>query len=399
MTKRHLFVLLLAAVAGALPLFASADVLDDLRQQLSESRQRLFDIQQRITEYRNKVSEHQAQASTLKTQISVIDQQVQGLQLELDKTKVEIESVQTESSAVREEITLAEAEIDNKRGQLRETLRVVQLLESSSAVEAFFTYPTLSGALIQLRALERLQQKTHEMLGEIKALRLALEKRAEALRDLERELLELKRREEQQKATLEEQQQVKARLYELTLAEESKFQSLLASAAAEQRRVNAEITAVERQVREELERRGVVQLKGVGTFDWPIDPIFGIACGFHCAGYPYQAVLGPHAGIDLPTHMGTPVRAAADGYVARAHDAGGPGYSYVLLLHGDDFSTVYGHLSSVSVGDGQFVTRGQVIGASGGIPGTRGAGLSTGPHLHFEVRKNGIPTNPLPYLP
>ena len=393
------FARLLSFTVLLVPVVASADVLDELRDRLAESRKRLQDIEGRIDQYRKQVAEQQAQANTLRGQIRLIDQEVDALTLELDKTAVEIEKVETESAAVHEELRRMEEDIDRKRTQLREAVRLIQAFEADSLVETFFKYPTLSGAIVEVRAIERVQQKTQQTLAEIKDLRAALQTKAEALRDLERELKELKERQERQKKTLEEQQTAKQRLFEVTKAQEAKFQDLLEQTAAEQRRANAAIAGIEARVREELARRGITRLGGVGIFDWPVDPIFGIACGFHCPDYPYLRLIGPHTGVDLPTHVGTPVRAGADGYIARANDAGGPGYSYVLMLHGDDFSTVYGHLSSIAVKDGAFVTRGQVLGYTGGVPGSRGAGLSTGPHLHFEVRKNGIPTDPARYLP
>lgn len=389
----------LLALFTLLPVWAEADVLDDLRQQLLERRQRLQAIEGRIEQYRAEVAERREAADTLRGQIRVIEGQVSSLKLEIDKTAVEVEKTEAEERVVGEEVRLATGDIDRKRRQLRETVRLLQVVETDSVVEAFFKYPSLSGALTEFRAVERVQQRTQETLGEVKQLREALEAKAAALRDLERELKELKDRQDKQKHTLEDQEATKERLFEITKSEEAEFQKLLNAAAAERRRANAEIASIETEVRAELARRGITSLGGVGIFDWPVDPIFGISCGFHCPDYPYRNLIGPHSGIDLPTHMGTPVRAGADGYVARTFDSGGSGYSYILILHGENFSTVYGHLSSIAVGEGKFISRGQVIGATGGAPGTHGAGLSTGPHLHFEVRKDGVPVNPALYLP
>jgi len=101
--------------------------------------------------------------------------------------------------------------------------------------------------------------------------------------------------------------------------------------------------------------------------------------------------------VYLPEPRGTSVLAAASGYVAWART--GPSYgNYIMIIHANGMSTLYAHLSQMNVVADQFVARGDLIGRSGGVPGTQGAGLSTGAHLHFEVRKNGIPVNPLDYL-
>ena len=75
-------------------------------------------------------------------------------------------------------------------------------------------------------------------------------------------------------------------------------------------------------------------------------------------------------------------------------------YSYILIIHNNGFSTVYGHVSKIYVKDGDRVDQGQIIGITGGMPGTPGAGkFSTGPHLHFEIYLNGNVVDPEKYLP
>lgn len=111
---------------------------------------------------------------------------------------------------------------------------------------------------------------------------------------------------------------------------------------------------------------------------------------------PYYHVWQLHAGVDLAADHGTPIYAAASGTVTYAGWAGGYG-NYTCIRHGKyngrTMSTCYGHQSAIVVDVGQRVRQGQLIGRVG----TTGA--STGDHLHFEVRFNGNPVNPLPYLP
>lgn len=98
-----------------------------------------------------------------------------------------------------------------------------------------------------------------------------------------------------------------------------------------------------------------------------------------------------HAGIDFGAASGSPIWAADSGVVIFAGWYGGYGRA-VIINHGDGITTLYGHASQVYVAEGQTVEQGQAIAAVGST------GLSTGPHLHFEVRQNGNPVNPAGYL-
>lgn len=113
-----------------------------------------------------------------------------------------------------------------------------------------------------------------------------------------------------------------------------------------------------------------------------------ITSGFGNRYHPILHYSRMHTGIDIGAAYGSPVYAAESGEVFHAGGRGGYGRC-IILLHGGGMSTLYGHLSQVHVQQGQTVARGQLIGAVGNT------GLSTGPHLHFEVRRNGVPINPL----
>ena len=98
-----------------------------------------------------------------------------------------------------------------------------------------------------------------------------------------------------------------------------------------------------------------------------------------------------HAGIDLAAGTGSPVRAAAAGTVTTSGSESGYGRA-IRILHSDGTVTVYGHMSKLIAGEGQRVEAGELIGLEGNT------GQSTGPHLHFEVRVDGSPINPVSWL-
>ena len=95
--------------------------------------------------------------------------------------------------------------------------------------------------------------------------------------------------------------------------------------------------------------------------------------------------------MDIGASYASPVYAAAAGTATVSYDSGGFG-NYVTINHGNGYSTLYGHMSSVAISSGSYVSQGQVIGYVGST------GASTGPHLHFNVYHNGSLTNPMSYF-
>jgi murein DD-endopeptidase MepM/ murein hydrolase activator NlpD len=131
-------------------------------------------------------------------------------------------------------------------------------------------------------------------------------------------------------------------------------------------------------------------------FGWPVN-------GRLTAGYydpDYVAVFHvEHKAVDIAVPQGTPVRTVADGVVYAVKQGGATGYTYVLIGHREGFSSLYGHLSQVFVKAGDVIEYGHVIGLSGGLPGTNGAGpQTTGAHVHLEMQRNGVHFNPLDVL-
>lgn len=377
---------------------AGADTVEELRESLRSKKESLLDVEKRIEKFKEDIQLKKREARSLEDQIGIIEDNITQLSLSIDKTVAEIEATNAEIEAVKNDITIKEAEIAHQKELLTEYLRSLYALNQQSNVTVFLKYSTFSEAMNEAATLEELQARGQATLVAIKQLREELERKKTQLEDFKQTLEKLRERQEQQQAALVTNMESKERILKLTRSQEDEFKRLLQESKKAHDAAESEIRRLDKKIREELRQRGISRLPSVGIFDWPIQPSMGISCEFNCVGYPYAYLIGPHSGIDIPANVGTPVEAPADGYVARVHDAGGPGYNYILLLHGDNISSVFGHLSGFAVREGDMVTRGTIIGYTGGAPGTAGAGLSSGPHLHFEVRQNNVPINPRKYL-
>jgi murein DD-endopeptidase MepM/ murein hydrolase activator NlpD len=153
-----------------------------------------------------------------------------------------------------------------------------------------------------------------------------------------------------------------------------------------------ESMTIERQIMSMTSGGGAV-LGSTGRF---MAPVGGrVTSGFGYRVHPIFRSMRFHSGIDFGVGYGTPIRAADGGRIITAGWQGGYG-KVVIINHGSrggqNLSTLYGHMSSIAVGNGQQVSKGQVVGYVGST------GFSTGAHLHFEVRLNGRPVNPLGFL-
>ena len=284
---------------------------------------------------------------------------------------------------------------------MAEFLRALYQNDDVSYLEVLVMNDSFSDFFDHYKYLENLQNSVQFSLKDIQNIKAELEIQKSTLEDKHTRETSLRTDLIIQKDELESRASEKETILHETKRSEQKFQSYVNDLKREQNAINNEIVSLEKKVRQELERlKKEERFKELGPvrLQWPI-PSREISAYFHDPDYPYRNIF-EHPAIDIRTSQGTPIHAAEAGYVAKTKDGGARGYSYIMILHSEGIATVYGHVSSILIKDNQYVNKGDVIGLSGGRPGTRGAGpLTTGPHLHFEVRKDGVPINPVDYLP
>jgi murein DD-endopeptidase MepM/ murein hydrolase activator NlpD len=383
---------------------AWADEITDLQEQIKKQQEIIQKLEEQKKIYQEKIDAARKAAISLKNQISLLNNQIAKTETEIKEEEAKIKETELSIKNIQIKIQDQRQQIENRKKQLISLLRVLNHYDNKSYLEILFLNSSASDFLNQVKYLEALQKNLRENLEKIKLVKEGLETQEQDLRRKKDEIVVLQAKLIEKKNQLSLEQKAKKQILTETRGAEWRFQSLLAEAISEQKQAEKEIAEAEKLIRQKLaeqkEREMLEKLEegeGPMIFSWPV-PQDTITCYFHDPEYPFRKWLGEHSGIDIRSEQGTDVRAAAAGYVAKAKD-GGFGYSYIMLIHNNGFATVYGHLSKIFVEEETYVRRGQVIGKSGGMPGTPGAGrFSTGPHLHFEVRLNGIPVNPLDYL-
>lgn len=379
-----------------------ADEITELQKKIEAKQSEIKKIEEQKKLYQKKIDELKKASLTLKNRISLINNQIYKTKAEIKETETKIEEKDLLIKRIQLSINDQKRKIDETKETLARLLQLINIYDNKSPLEVILLNRSFSDFFIQVRYLKSIQAELQRNLRKIKIVKETLELQERELRETREDLVTLKTNLEERKANLILAKKGKQNLLKETQGAEWKYQSLLAAAIREHRLIEKEIKEIERKIREQILQKKVGNSKLEDevplVLSWPI-PEHHITCYFHDPEYPFKKILGPHSGIDLRACQGTPVRAAASGYVAKVRNGGVGGYSYVLIVHSGSLSTLYGHLSKIYVENGEKVKRGDVIGLSGGIPGTPGAGrFSTGPHLHFEVRANGVPVNPLEYL-
>lgn len=374
--------------------------IEDLNSQILEKQKRIQELQNQEAIYEEKITDKQREITSLNAQINFLDRNISKTDIKIKLAETQIEQKNEEIKKIGLEIQLKENDINEKRTEIAEVLRLIYENSKKSFLEIFLLNNSLSDFFNQWQYKEKLQELLQKSVDKLHIIKDSLNTQKSDLETKKRDLLALQDKLEKAKDDYKKQQNTKASLLTQTKGAEKKFQSLLASIKAEEDQVNTEVSSLETEVRKKLsqQKSKILDSEGNVSLIWPV-PSQYITCQFHDPDYIFRRSIGEHSGTDIRASQGTSVKAAASGYVARAKDAG-RGYSYILIIHNNEISTLYGHVSKINVQEDTYVSQGQIIGLSGGLPGTRGAGaFSLGPHLHFEVRSNGIPVNPEDYLP
>lgn len=319
------------------------------------------------SELRSDLSDVNEAQDALSQKMSSVEKEVKEVQAKVDSLTYEINKATSDIASTEKAIEKKEKEMREREDNLNERLRVMYKNGSIGFVDVLLGSGSISEFVSNLEIIQKIYKNDMNVLD-------TLEKEHKELTDTKKKLEEKKSELAERKSELAaEQKQLDSKKAELKKEEEA--------LKAEADRLTSEI----------LKMIDTGSAYVGGEFTWPCPASTYITSSFGNRLHPTLKQWLFHTGVDIGCAKGKNIIAAASGKVILAQYYGGYG-NCVMIDHGGGIVTLYGHASSLCVSKGDVVKRGELIAKVGST------GRSTGPHLHFEVRKNGEYVNPMSYF-
>jgi len=370
-------------------------------QESTDPVERATELQKQIGEASDAEADALGELDAIRARKAELDTAVSALEVQTAEARARLDAAEAELGRVQGVLTVLETQI----GQTTAELDAAQAKANEAAADLYVR--AAGGGAAELgTALEATDP--HDVLTARQYMndindqqRSIVDERAEVIEDLEvREaaLEEQRAKAEAIQAQVQEEHGAVLALLEDQQAAQADVESQADAEAALISDIKSQREQFEAELDELAETSEAVRQMLSGSSGAPLGtgqfmrPVPGaIVSGFGPRVHPILGTTRVHTGLDMAASMGEPIRAADTGNVVMAGWNGGYG-NCVIIDHGAGLSTLYAHQSEVAVSVGQRVNRGEVIGYVGST------GLSTGPHLHFEVRVNGTPVDPTQYL-
>ena len=353
--------------------------IDALKKEQQES-------QAKQEELKDQLAEAEAEQAAAQQKRQLLTEQLNAINAEIDNINAQISYYDGEIAQKEEERKEAEAREAEQYELFCQRVRMMEEQGTVSYWSILFNAEDFSDLLDRIADVDAVMAYDNEVMDQLIATREELER---LQGELESARAEEQAAKEQQEAKKAEQQAKVAEaqaLVEQINADVAEVNRQLDEESAAASEIQAEIAKKQKQLEEERKQNNIVISSETGYL-WPLPGYYRLSSQFGYRIHPITGVAHSHTGIDIPASGGTPILAAKSGQVVTSayHYSYG---NYVVIDHGNGNSTLYAHMSSRAVSEGQMVTQGQVI----GYVGTTGS--STGNHLHFEVRDNYTRVDP-----
>jgi murein DD-endopeptidase MepM/ murein hydrolase activator NlpD len=378
-----LFALFAALALTAVPGAAGGASVSDLRARLGDKQAQLHHATSREGVLSTTIERYGHRLDQLRTEVATLRNRQADVQAQLDRAEAELRQA-------RQQLAVLRVRLRRSLGVLRRRLVAIYESDQPDAVAVLLDSNGFDDLLNRADYLRHVQAQDTAIAERVRSLRNRAKDTVARVRATRNEIAAKKAELERTQAALQARQgdlaSARAKDQHALSAVQGTAQRLEGDVSDIQGQIQAQLQAAQQAAAAPAQPAGPVQGESSSGFIWPVN---GPVTSPFCESRPWEAC---HPGIDIAVPSGTPIHASATGTVAIAGPESGYG-NYTCIDHGGGVSTCYAHQESISVSVGQHVSQGQVIGLSDCT------GLCFGPHLHFEVRVNGQPTDPMNYLP
>lgn len=369
-----LVIILVFASVGTFGQLSSKD-----KAKKSSLSQSLSKVKDKRNALRSQLRKKEAEVGGMMDEVHKVDEQMSKMEAKLQKTEDDLAFNKKEQQRLASELRIQTEKLDDVKRKVGQRIRAIYVQGEASPITILADAESISDLAARKALLERIADYDRKIFNEVRVLRdSVLSKKKE--RDLSvTRIAELVKNQEAELAELQTIRSKKKQIFSVLKAQENQIEDQLNEMERQSQRLESQIAAIQ------AKSAGSVAIFK-GKF---IQPVSGrMSSKFGMRRHPISGRSKMHNGVDWAAPTGTPIKAAGAGKVITAAYLRGYGNT-IVIDHGGGISTLYGHCSRLYVSVGQNVTTGQRIAAVGST------GYSTGPHLHFEVRVNGKPVNPL----
>jgi murein DD-endopeptidase MepM/ murein hydrolase activator NlpD len=367
-----------AAGASIAALQSQQDDVSALSQQLDSLQHEKLLVQDQLRGVKRRQSQ-------VRKELASIDAKLDRTESRLRKTSQSVSQARTSLEQASQESAAAEARLADRREQVAARLTAIYQQGDVQPIEVVLQATSFADFANRLYLLDQVVEHDAEMLGNYEEARATAEARQAELKERQEQLLRLRDRVVSDRRKARAERAYTERMKRRLLRDRAGWEKAL----AELEQDSGEIEAMLQRLQQGADGQPIPTQEWSGTLQWPLRG--RISSGYGYRIHPIYRVRKMHTGIDIAVSTGTPIRAAAPGKVVHAARWGGYG-NCVIIDHGRSLATLYAHCSRIAVKNGATVEQGDVVGYVGST------GLSTGPHLHFEVRRDGKHVDPMSFL-
>lgn len=373
-----LAIMMLAAfvVTGVLPVVAA----DEVDEQISVYQRQQQELQNQINEAKKNVNNTVIEKNKALGDLKSINDNIDSINTVIAQLDTEIAASEVQIAATQTEIENKQRDLDGRLAIFSTRLKEIYQYGDVDFLEVLLQASDLTDFLTRFEYLRYIAENDQKLLEEVKTLKQSLEEQKASL-VAQKEDLESKRK--THAAKVQELEVASRQQEELVASIQDDLEFEMASLAA----FEEESNKIASQIRSLQSSSG----KAPSSMVWPCPASRRVTSPYGPRTHPIKKTKSVHTGVDIGAPSGSNIVAAADGTVIAAGYNSAYG-NYIIIDHGGGVSTLYGHMSAFVAHNGDAVMANQLIGKVGST------GLSTGPHLHFEVRKNGAHTSPNPYI-